>query len=103
MKYIKIKRNTENVKNEYNALIQASGTLDVWLTFKQKANAFIKSYEVLSPDPYVLKFKDDLKWIAGFLAVATMHFEKKESIALKHYSAKIREMLEKHLQAPVSP
>ena len=98
MIYVKIERNTDNMRMEYNALIQALGTLDVWLTFKQKANAFIKSYEALSPDPYVLQFKDDLKWIAGFIAVATMHFEKTESIALKNYSAKIREMLEKHLQ-----
>jgi type I restriction enzyme R subunit len=98
MKYITIKRSTDNIRSEYIEQIQAMGTLDVWLVFKQKAHAFIKSYEVLSPDPFVLRFKDDLKWIAGFVAVATMHFEKKESFALKNYSAKIREMIEKHLQ-----
>jgi hypothetical protein len=61
----------------------------------------VKAYEALSPDSAVLSYRDDLRWIAGFVEYATMHFEKKEPFSIRNYSAKIREMLEKHLQVTV--
>ena len=98
MKLIKgIKRGTSNIKAEYDALIQALGTEDVWFTFKRKGKAFIRAYEALSPDPFVLDYKDDMKWIAGFISYGTMVFEKKEALDFRIYSAKIRQMLEEHL------
>ncbi|GFM35967.1 type I restriction endonuclease subunit R [Desulfovibrio psychrotolerans] len=86
------------LRSEFLALIQALGTEDAWFTFSRKARAFIKAYEVLSPDPEVLKYSEDMKWVAMFLPYATRHFEQREDASLKDYSAKIREMLERHLE-----
>jgi len=98
MKFIKgIQRGTNNIKAEYDALVQALGTEDVWFTFRRKAKAFIRAYEALSPDPPVLDYMNDMKWVAGFISYATMVFEKKEAVDLRTYSAKIRQMLEEHL------
>jgi type I restriction enzyme R subunit len=90
--------NKDEIKKEYDELIQALGSLDVWLTFKEKAKAFIRAYEALSPEPAVLNYRKDMKWVAGFIGYATLSFEKSESPSLKNYSAKIRTMLAKHLQ-----
>lgn len=87
----------DELKREFDALIQSLGTEDEWLTFKRKAKKFIRGYEALSPDPAILEFTADLKWIVGFMAVATQAFEQRESIDLKDYSYKIREMLHTHL------
>ena len=87
----------DELRAEFLGLIQALGTEDMWFTFSRKARAFIKAYEVLSPDPEVLKYSDDMKWVAMFLPYATRHFEQREDVTLKDYSAKIREMLERHL------
>ena len=93
-----IDRKKGNLSTQYQELIQALGSIDVWLIFKVKAKEFIRAYETLSPDPVVLKYQDDLKWVAGFLAVATPQFEKQDGLSsLKGYSGKIREMLEEHL------
>jgi len=92
-----IQRGTNNIKAEYDALAKELGTEDVWFTFKRKGKAFIRAYEALSPDPLVLDYKDDLKWVTGFIAYGMMVFEKKEAVDLRTYSAKIRQMLEEHL------
>jgi type I restriction enzyme, R subunit len=89
--------NKDDYTPEFDALKNALGTEDQWLLFKKKAKLFIKLYEALTPDPVVLNYKRDLKWISMFLMVATQHFEKKESVDLKNYSAKIREMLDQEL------
>lgn len=87
----------EALRDEFLALIQAIGTEDAWYVFSKQAKAFIHAYEALSPDPYVLDFSRDMKWVAMFLPYATQHFEKREDTSLKDYSAKIREILEEHL------
>jgi type I restriction enzyme, R subunit len=92
-----IRRNTNDLKAEYDALVKALGTEDKWFTFRRKAQEFIKVYSSLSPDPYVLEFSSDLKWISGFIHYATQVFEKKEFIPID--SNKIRRMLEEHLKA----
>ena len=97
MKGIQRTKAVENLKKEFDALVQALGSEDAWLTFKRKARYFVKVYETLSPEPQVLKYQYDLKWIAGFLTYANQIFEHKEYIDMKHFSAKIREMLEEHL------
>lgn len=89
----------EHLKAEYDALVQRLGTEDAWLTFRRKARAFVAAYSALSPDPAVLEYREDLKWVAGFITYGTLHFEKRESIELGGYSAKIRRMLEEHLEA----
>ena len=51
----------------------------------------------MSPDPVVLEYREDLKWVAGFLPYGTLNFSQKEGGSLADYSGKIREMLDEHL------
>lgn len=87
------------LKAEYDAFVKLLGTEDKWFDFKAKARSFIALYETLSPDPSVLEFTADLKWVANFLLYGTQHFEKRQAFDQMNYSEKIREMLEKHLEA----
>jgi len=100
MKEIKRKKDYQN-KNDYtpefDALVKAIGSEDQWLIFKRRAKLFIRLYAALTPDPAVLDYKRDLKWVSMFLMYAINHFEKKEFVDLKNYSSKIREMLDKEL------
>lgn len=89
----------EGLKAEYDAFVKQLGTEDKWFDFKAKARSFIALYETLSPDPSVLEFTAELKWIANFLLYGTQHFEKRQAFDQMNYSEKIREMLEKHLEA----
>lgn len=70
-----------------------------WFEFKSRARSFIALYETLSPDPSILEFTDDLKWVAAFLLYGTQVFEKRQAFDQLNYSQKIREMLDKHLEA----
>ena len=92
-----ITRHSSNLKAEYDALVQALGTEDAWFTFRRKGKDFISAYTALSPDPFVLDYAKDLKWVANFIRYATQVFEKKESLDDLDYSQKIRAMLEEHL------
>ena len=38
-----IKRETKDLKAEYDALVQALGTEDAWFTFRRKGKAFIQA------------------------------------------------------------
>ena len=88
----------KDIREEYMALIQAIGSEDAWYSFKKKARDFISAYTALSPEPEVLNYRKDLMWVSNFVRYATQHFEKKESLDHLHYSEKIREMLEEHLE-----
>jgi type I restriction enzyme R subunit len=98
MKLIKgIPRHTQDLKAEYDALVQALGTEDVWFTFYRTGKTFIRAYEALSPDPAILDYQRDLKWVAGFLVYGALVFEKKEVLDFLDYSAKIRQILDEQL------
>ncbi|PYB77581.1 type I restriction endonuclease subunit R [Rhizobium wuzhouense] len=100
MKPLKRKASDKDaLKAEYDAFVKLLGTEDKWFNFKAKARSFIALYETLSPDPSVLEFTADLKWVANFLLYGTQHFEKRQAFDQMNYSEKIREMLEKHLEA----
>lgn len=100
MKPLKRKASDKDaLKAEYDAFVKLLGTEDKWFDFKAKARSFIALYETLSPDPSVLEFTADLKWVANFLLYGTQHFEKRQAFDQMNYSEKIREMLEKHLEA----
>lgn len=88
---------TGDMGADYDALVAALGTEDVWYTFRRKADAFIQAYESLSPDPAVLEYRADLKWIVGFVQYATPIIEKDPPPDLSDVSAKIRKLLEEHL------
>ncbi|MBT4921703.1 MAG: type I restriction endonuclease subunit R [Rickettsiales bacterium] len=85
------------LKQEYDALVQGLGSEDVWYSFRRKAKLFIRAYEALTPDPSVLEYTAILRWVAGFIHWGTQVFEQKESLELGDYSAKIRQMLQEHL------
>ncbi|MDX1091021.1 HsdR family type I site-specific deoxyribonuclease [Sinorhizobium medicae] len=89
----------EGLKAEYDAFVNVLGSEDKWFEFKARARSFIALYETLSPDPSILEFTFDLKWVANFLLYGTQVFEKRQAFDQMNYSAKIREMLDKHLEA----
>jgi type I restriction enzyme R subunit len=87
----------DQLKAEYDALTQALKNVDARFTFERKAKEFIRAYTALSPDPFVLDYTSDLKWIASALRYLAIFFDKKESLDHMAYSQKIRAMLEEHL------
>lgn len=88
----------DTLRDEFSNLIQELGTENAWFTFNKLAREFVKAYEALSPDPAILEYLADLKWIAMFLPYATQHFEKREDTSIQNYSGKIRDMLNEHLK-----
>ncbi len=99
LKRRKARLSHEEYAAEFTALIHALETVERWRDFKAKARRFIRLYEALSPDPAVLEYKRDLKWITMFLAYASHHFEQEEFVDIGNCSAKIREILEEELTA----
>ncbi|MDM8535946.1 type I restriction endonuclease subunit R [Desulfobacterales bacterium HSG17] len=101
MKNIK-RQSTHFTKNDYipefDALIKALESLDQWYEFKRLAGKFISVYQALCPDPDVLEYKRDMKWISMFLSFGTQKFEQSESVNIQNCSAKIREILEEELR-----
>ena len=93
------KRSRDDWKAEFDAFVNLLKTEDQWFTFKGKARDFIAMYEAVSPDPTVLEFTADLKWVATFLRYGTQVFEKREAFDQNTYSRKIRDMLAEHLDA----
>lgn len=87
-----------NKRAEFIKLKDNLETIDTWYIYKKRAKAFIRDYENLSPEPEVLQYQNDLKWIVSFLQWGTLEFEKKKAPGLEDYSEKIREMLEDHLE-----
>jgi type I restriction enzyme R subunit len=92
-----VPKRTGDMSADYDALVAALGTEDVWYTFRRKADTFIQAYESLSPDPAILEYRRDLKWIVGFIQYATPIIEKDPPPDLSDVSAKIRQLLEEHL------
>ena len=93
-----IPRHTGKMAQEYDALLAQLDSEDLWFTFRRKADAFIGAYESLSPDPDILNFQRDLKWVVGFIQFATPMIEKNPPPDLSGVSEKIRKLLEEHLE-----
>jgi type I restriction enzyme R subunit len=89
----------DGLKAEFDQLVNLLKTEDKWFEFRSKAREFICLYEAVSPDPSVLEFTADLKWLAAFLQYGTQVFEKREAFDQQTYSRKIRDMLAQHLDA----
>lgn len=89
----------DGLKDEFDQLIARLKPENLWLDFQTRARAFIGLYEAVSPDPSVLEFIADLKWVAIFLQYGTQVFEKREAFDQRSYSRKIRDMLDQHLDA----
>lgn len=89
-----------SIKAEIDAYLKSiAGQKDKWYNFRRKAREFIAAYEALSPDPSVLDFLSDLKWVNDCLRYGTQAMEQKESLDHFEYSRKIRDMLEEHVTA----
>jgi len=93
-----IRLNTGNIKAEMDSMLSQLEGEDDWYTFKGKATSFLKAYEALSPDPFVLDYSAYMKWIAAFLAYGKLRFEPGDDFDLRSYSAKVREMLRDYLE-----
>jgi len=93
-----IPRHTGKLDREYEALLAQLDSEDLWYTFRRKADAFIGAYESLSPDPAILDYQRDLKWVVGFIQFATPEIEKNPAPDLSGVSEKIRRLLEEHLE-----
>ncbi|MEQ9569699.1 MAG: DUF3387 domain-containing protein, partial [Longimicrobiales bacterium] len=91
------KRHTGHLDREYDALVQRLDTEDEWFTFRRYADTFVRAYESLSPDPAILEFQSDLKWVVGFIQYATPIIDKDPPPDLGDVSGKIRRLLEEHL------
>lgn len=89
---------TRDVKEDVKAVVAFLGTEDQWFIFRAAADTFLKAYAALSPDPRVLPFQIDLKFVAAVIPYARLHFEKVEETDWKKYSEKIRAMLDEHLE-----
>ena len=89
---------TRDVKDDVKAVVAYLGTEDRWFSFRAAADAFLKAYGTLSPDPRVLPYQRDLKFVAAVLPYGRLHFEKVEETDWKRYSEKIRAMLDEHLE-----
>ena len=89
---------TNDVKANVSAVIAHLATEDAWFVFRGRADEFIKAYADLAPDPRVLPYLVDLKFISAVLPYGLMQFEQKEETDWKKYSEKIRAMLDEHLE-----
>ena len=89
---------TDDVKEDVKAVITHFGSEDEWFIFRAQADAFIKAYTALSPDPRVLSYQADLKFVGAVMPYGKLHFENIEETDWKKYSQKIREMLDEHLE-----
>lgn len=89
---------TDDVKADVKAVVAHLGSEDEWYVFRAKADAFVKAYSSLAPDPRVLPYQVDLKFIGAVLPYGRLHFEKVEDTDWKRYSKKVRDMLDEHLE-----
>ena len=89
---------TDDVKEDVKAVIAHFDTEDEWFIFRAQADAFIKAYTALSPDPRVLPYNADLKFVGAVMPYGKLHFEHIEETDWKRYSEKVRAMLDEHLE-----
>ncbi len=89
----------ENVKAAVIAAIEHLGSEDRWYIFRAKADGFIRAYQALTPDPRVLTYQYDLKFVAACMPYGKMRFEQVEEIDWRRYSKKVQQMLAEHLKA----
>jgi type I restriction enzyme R subunit len=89
---------TRDVKEDVKAVVAHLGTEDRWYVFRAAADAFLKAYGTLSPDPRVLPYQSDLKFVSAVLPYGRLHFEKVEETDWRKYSEKVRAMLDEHLE-----
>ncbi|MEM0962270.1 MAG: HsdR family type I site-specific deoxyribonuclease [Bacteroidota bacterium] len=88
---------TSDVKADVLAVVDHLGTEDRWFVFRAAADAFVRAYAALAPDPRVLPYRADLKFVGAVVPYGKLHFEQVEDTDWKAYSEKVRAMLDEHL------
>ena len=88
---------TGDPKADVMAVLASLDGEDAWFTFRGKADALLKAYGALHPDPRVLPYLIDVKFIGACLPYGLQKFEQKEEVDWRAYSEKIRGLLKKHL------
>nr|WP_277874858.1 type I restriction endonuclease subunit R [Leptolyngbya sp. FACHB-16] len=61
-------------RTDYEAMLRAIKPEDVRARFDQAYRAFVKSMNLLLPDPEALRFQDDLKWLSRIREAARTRF-----------------------------
>lgn len=89
---------TADVKADAQEVVEHLGTEDAWFVFRGAADTFLKAYGALAPDPRVLPYQADLKFVGAVLAYGRVRFEQVEEVDWKAYSEKVRAMLDEHLK-----
>ena len=89
---------TADVKADALAVVDHLGSEDAWFVFRAAADAFVKAYAALSPDPRVLPYQADLKFVGAVMPYGALRFEQVEATDWKAYSEKVRAMLDEHLE-----
>lgn len=90
---------TGDPKVDAQSAVDSLSTEDRWFEFSGKANTFLVAYGSLSPDPRVLPFNADLKYIGSIIPYGKAKFEADtQEVDWRKYSEKIREILNQHLQ-----
>ncbi|TXD32097.1 HsdR family type I site-specific deoxyribonuclease [Lujinxingia vulgaris] len=86
-------------RHDVRQAVRALGSLDRYYDFCQRARAFIALYGAIMPDPVVIPYAPDLKLVTDILHLGKMEWENEEpDLSFTHYSAKLRQMLEAHLE-----
>ena len=85
-------------KKDHQALLDHIGTEDAWYVFRDKLNVFVGAYADLCPDPRVLPYQADLKRLGVTIPFGRVKFEQAEQTDWSKYSAKIRAILDEHLE-----
>lgn len=99
MAFLKGFTRTEDVKADVRRALDLFKAEDHWLDFSMKAKAFLSAYGNLSPDPRVLPFMVDFKFVAALHILGRRELEgSTEELDWRQYSAKVREILRQHLK-----
>jgi type I restriction enzyme R subunit len=99
MNYFQGFKRTDDPKTDIREALNLFKSEDTWFDFSAAAKAFLSAYTNLSPDPRVLVFKTDFKFIAALHILGKREFENStDELDWRQYSAKVREILKQHLK-----
>ncbi|MEM1054387.1 MAG: HsdR family type I site-specific deoxyribonuclease [Bacteroidota bacterium] len=89
---------TDDVKADVQEAVAQFEGEDAWFVFRAAADRFVRAYAALAPDPRILPYQADLKFVGAVLPYGRMHFEQTVEPDWKAYSQKVRAMLDEHLE-----
>lgn len=94
-----IERDVKELNNEIVEALEKLSSKDIWFKFKGNFKLFTALYNSLSPDPSILEYKKDLKWLSVIFSHGKLKFEPlDESIDYREYGAKVKDIMDEHLK-----